>query len=93
LAIAQSILYDADVQFFDEAYANLDPKSAFEIGQLIQKKFNDKTMIFITHRFINMDYFDNILVFHQGKIVQTGKHKDLLEQTGKYSELINQYSP
>jgi len=90
LAIAQSILYDADVQILDEPYVNLDPKSAFEISQLFQKKFNDKTMIFITHHFINMDYFDNILVFHQGQIVQQGKHKDLLEQNGKYTELINQ---
>jgi ATP-binding cassette subfamily C protein CydC len=89
LAIAQSILYSADVQIFDEPYVNLDPKSAFEICHLIQQKFYDKTMIFITHRFINMDYFDNILVFHQGQIVQKGKHMDLLEQTGKYSELIN----
>jgi len=89
LAIAQSILFDADVQIFDELYANLDPKSAFEISQLIQEKFSEKTVIFVTHRFINMDYFDNILVFHQGQIVQKGKHKDLLEQTGKYTELIN----
>lgn len=89
LAIAQSILYDADVQIFDEPYVNLDPKSAFEISHLIQQKFYDKTMIFITHRFINMDYFDNILVFHQGQIVQKGKHTHLLEQTGKYTELIN----
>lgn len=93
LAIAQSILFDADVQIFDELYANLDPKSAFDISQLIQEEFREKTVIFVTHRFINMDYFDNILVFHQGKIVQTGKHKDLLEHIGKYSELINQYSP
>lgn len=89
LAIAQSILFDADVQIFDELYANLDPKSAFEISQLIQEKFSEKTVIFVTHRFINMDYFDNILVFHQGKIVQRGKHKDLLVQTGKYTELLN----
>lgn len=89
LAIAQSILFDADVQIFDELYANLDPKSAFEISQLIQEKFSEKTVIFVTHRFINMDYFDNILVFHQGKIVQRGKHKDLLVQTGKYTELFN----
>jgi ATP-binding cassette subfamily C protein CydC len=88
-AIAQSILFDADVQIFDELYANLDPKSAFEISQLIQEKFSEKTVIFVTHRFINMDYFDNILVFHQGKIVQRGKHKNLLVQTGKYSELLN----
>jgi ATP-binding cassette subfamily C protein CydC len=88
-AIAQSILFDADVQIFDELYANLDPKSAFEISQLIQEKFSEKTVIFVTHRFINMDYFDNILVFHQGKIVQRGKHKDLLVQTGKYTELFN----
>ncbi|PKO07408.1 MAG: thiol reductant ABC exporter subunit CydC [Chloroflexi bacterium HGW-Chloroflexi-3] len=90
LAIAQSILLDAEVQVFDELYANLDPKSAYEISQLIQKKFSDKTVIFVTHRFINMDYFDNILVFHEGQIVQKGTHKDLLEQTGKYTELINQ---
>jgi ATP-binding cassette subfamily C protein CydC len=89
LAIAQSILFDADVQIFDELYANLDPKSAFEISQLIQEKFSEKTVIFVTHRFINMAYFDNILVFHQGKIVQRGKHKDLLVQTGKYTELFN----
>jgi ATP-binding cassette subfamily C protein CydC len=93
LAIAQSILYNADVQIFDEPYVNLDPKSAFEISQFIQKKFKDKTMIFITHRFIDMDYFDNILVFHQGQIVQKGKHKDLLKQTGKYTELINSLIP
>jgi ATP-binding cassette subfamily C protein CydC len=88
-AIAQSILFDADVQIFDELYANLDPKSAFEISQLIQEKFSEKTVIFVTHRFINMDYFDNILVSHQGKIVHRGKHKNLLVQTGKYSELLN----
>ncbi len=89
LAIAQSILFDAEVQIFDEVYANLDPKSAFEIDQLIQKKLRDKTMIFVTHRFINMDFFDNILVLEQGQIIQKGKHNDLLEQRGKYTELLN----
>ncbi len=89
LSIAQSILLNADVQIFDELYANLDPKSAFEISQLIQNKFSDKTMIFVTHRYINMDYFDKILVFHQGQIIQKGNHNDLLNQTGKYIELLN----
>ena len=88
LAIAQSILVDTDVQIYDEPFANLDPESAFKIDRLIHEKFKDKTMIFVTHRYINMDIFDNIYVLDEGNIVQSGHHRELMKQPGKYSELL-----
>jgi ATP-binding cassette subfamily C protein CydC len=88
LAIAQSILVDAEVQIFDEPFANLDPESAFKIDQLIREKFKNRTMIFVTHRYINMDIFDTIYVLDQGNIVQNGHHSELMKQEGKYSELL-----
>ncbi len=88
LAIAQSILMDADVQIFDEPFANLDPESAFKIDQLIREKFKNKTMISVTHRYLNMDFFDTIYVLEQGKIVQIGDHSELINKKGKYSELL-----
>ena len=75
LAIAQSILMDAPVQIFDEPFANLDPESAFKIDQLIREKFQDKTIIFVTHRYINMEIFNQIYVLEEGKVIQKGTHK------------------
>ncbi len=88
LAIAQSILRDAEVQIFDEPFANLDPESAFKIDQLIREKFRDKTIIFVTHRYINMEIFNHIYVLEEGKVIQNGNHKALLKQNGKYAELL-----
>lgn len=88
LAIAQSILMDAPVQIFDEPFANLDPESAFKIDQLIREKFQDKTIIFVTHRYINMEIFNQIYVLEEGKVIQKGTHKELLKKIGKYAELL-----
>ncbi len=88
LALAQSILMEAEVQIFDEPFANLDPESAYKINQLIREKFGNKTIIFVTHRYIDMEVFDQIYVLEEGEVVQNGIHEELLKKNGKYADLL-----
>ena len=88
LALAQSILMEAEVQIFDEPFANLDPESAYKVNQLIREKFGNKTIIFVTHRYIDMEVFDQIYVLEEGEVVQNGIHEELLKKNGKYADLL-----
>ena len=69
LSIAQTILADSDIKIFDEPYTNLDPESANDIEQLLLTRLFGKTIIIITHRYINLHLFDRVLHLENGEIV------------------------
>ncbi len=89
IAIARTIYKDAMCLILDEPTASLDPESEFEIFEQLEALGKGKTVIFISHRLSSTKFTKKILVLENGKLVQQGSHKQLLEEKGIYSELYN----
>lgn len=90
LAIARALNKQAEVIILDEPTAALDPISEFELYQNFTEITKGKTTISISHRLSSCRLCDTIIVFHNGRIIQTGSHEALLQdQNGKYFELWN----
>lgn len=88
LNLARALLQDHDVYIFDEATSHIDTESENVILNVIKQLAKEKTVIMITHRLSQVTTCDHILVFNQGKIIQQGKHKELICQKGLYQKLF-----
>ncbi|MFR0822002.1 MAG: ABC transporter ATP-binding protein [Clostridia bacterium] len=89
IAIARAILRDTPIILFDEATSALDNYSKREIEKTIDKLSKSKTVILIAHSLELVQDFDKIIMIKDGKIIEEGKHEDLLRKHGKYFELAN----
>jgi len=93
VAIARAILANRPILVLDEATSSLDSISESYIKDAIKELMNGKTSITIAHRLSTIKNSDRILVFENGKIIEQGKHKELLENTNsKYKELYEMQS-
>jgi len=90
ISIARAIIKDAPIIILDEATANVDPENEEALMQAIQALTCDKTIIMIAHRLKTVEHADQILVMDQGRIVEQGKHRDLLAKQGIYSKFIQE---
>lgn len=90
ISIARAIIKDAPIIILDEATANVDPENEEALMQAIQALTRDKTIIMIAHRLKTVEHADQILVLNQGRIVEQGKHQDLLAKQGIYSKFIQE---
>jgi len=89
LAIARAILKNAPILILDEATSALDNQSEKLVQQAIDRLMSDRTTIVIAHRLSTVINADKIIVMQNGKIVEVGKHEDLLAQNGIYTQLYN----
>ena len=88
IAIARALYKDAPFISLDEPTAALDPIAEAEIYKKFNEIAGDKTAVYISHRLSSCKFCDEIAVFDQGQVVQTGTHEALLADTqGKYYEL------
>lgn len=88
LAIARMIMSKPNVIIFDEATSSLDSESEKLIQEAFWEYAKDKTTIIIAHRLSTIQKADRIVVMDKGKIVEIGKHKDLIKNNdGIYSKL------
>ncbi|MCL2708864.1 MAG: ABC transporter ATP-binding protein/permease [Defluviitaleaceae bacterium] len=88
MAIARAIYKGAPFAVFDEPTAALDPISEYEIYTRLNEIIGDKTAVFISHRLSSCRFCDEIAVFHEGRVAQTGSHEKLLaEEGGRYAKL------
>jgi ATP-binding cassette, subfamily B, heavy metal transporter len=87
LSIARAILANKKILVLDEATSALDSKTESEIQKALAKLMQGRTSIIIAHRLSTIMHADKIVVMDKGKIVQIGKHKELIRQTGPYKEL------
>jgi len=89
IAIARALYRDPAILILDEATASLDPDAEQfvrnAIGQLARE---GKTIIFITHRLAAVQEFDRIFVLDKGKLIEEGRHDELLDMEGKYSKMV-----
>lgn len=88
IAIARALYKDAPFIILDEPTAALDPIAEAEIYSKFNDIAGDKTAIYISHRLSSCKFCDEILVFHEGAVIQQGTHEALVaDENGKYFEL------
>jgi ATP-binding cassette subfamily B protein IrtB len=88
ISIARAILKDAPVIILDEATASVDPENEHLIQSAISELTKGKTVITIAHRLATIENADQILVLDNGRLVQRGTHRKLLEQEGLYRRFV-----
>ena len=92
LAIARALLRDPDLLVFDEATSHLDTATEQSIQQNLRSYFKDKTVVLVAHRLSTIRTADVIHVMHEGRIVESGTHEQLLALHGRYASLWNSQS-
>lgn len=91
LSIARAFLKDADIIILDEATAFADPENEHLIQESFKKLSKNKTTLMIAHRLSTVVNADKILVIDKGRIVEEGKHSDLINMNGHYKKLWDEY--
>ncbi|WP_375582452.1 ABC transporter ATP-binding protein [Cyclobacterium xiamenense] len=87
LAIARAILADPRILILDEATSNLDAESENYIQSSLKRLMQGRTTFVIAHRLSTIRQADQILVIEGGKIVESGRHEELIHQKGRYYDL------
>ena len=91
IAIARTILKDAQIIIFDEATAFNDPENEVKIQRAFMHLTKNKTVIIIAHRLSTIKDADKIIVFNKGKIIEIGNHNELVEKNEFYSKMWKDY--
>ncbi|MEY2949574.1 MAG: ABC transporter ATP-binding protein [Saprospiraceae bacterium] len=90
ISIARALIKKPDLLILDDCLSAVDTKTEKEILGYFEKELTNKTAIIITHRIYSLLDFDKIIVLDNGKMVEQGKHEDLLELKGYYYDLFEQ---
>jgi len=90
ISIARALVKDPRMVIFDDCLSAVDAKTENEIIGNLYRFLQQKTAIIITHRIFSLFDFDNILVLDDGKIVEQGRHIDLLASNGYYRKLYDE---
>ena len=88
ISIARAVMKDSPVIILDEATANVDPENEKELTEAVEALTADKTVIMIAHRLKTVRHADQIVVIDKGRIVQQGRHEELMKQEGIYRRFI-----
>ncbi len=88
ISIARAMLKNAPIVILDEATANVDPENEDRLQKAIESLTRDKTIIMIAHRLKTVRHADQILVIDHGRIVQRGKHEQLINEPGIYADFV-----
>ena len=87
LAIARAILRDAPLLILDEPTANLDALTEREVLASVRALMAGRTVLIVTHRLVGLEDADEILVLRSGRIVERGRHRELLAVNGLYHRM------
>lgn len=89
VSIARAILADKKILVLDEATSSLDSETEHDIQLALKKLMKNRTSLIIAHRLSTIMNANKIVVMEKGRIVQMGKHKDLIKDKGTYRRLWN----
>ncbi len=87
IGISRALLHNAPILLLDEPTEGLDKQTEQQIMSLFKSHFPGKTVIFITHRLVDLDAMDAICLIEQGQVVEHGSHDALLAKQGRYYQL------
>lgn len=91
IAIARAILKDSPVVILDEATASADPENEAAIQQAVGELVRGKTLLVIAHRLSTVVHAERILVVDDGRVVESGRHDELVARGGAYARLWEDY--
>ena len=89
VALSRVLYSDASILIFDEPSSALDPIAEYRLNRTILEIAKEKTVIIITHRLSTTKFVDNIYMFEDGSIIESGSHDDLIARDGKYAEMFH----
>lgn len=92
LSIARAVLKNPPIMILDEATSALDTESEQLVQKALENMMKNRTSIVIAHRLSTIQNADKILVMQKGKIIEQGKHQELLEAEGMYHKLVSMQS-
>ena len=87
VAIARTIIKDSPILIFDDSLSAVDTETDASIRKALKERTNKVTTIIISHRVSTLADADQIFVLEEGKLVQSGNHKSLIEQEGLYKRI------
>jgi subfamily B ATP-binding cassette protein MsbA len=87
LAIARAILKNPAILLLDEATSSLDSESEAQVQDALYRLMQNRTTFVIAHRLSTVQHADRILVLQDGRIIESGRHAELIDQDGLYSHL------
>jgi ATP-binding cassette subfamily B protein len=91
IALARAILKDSPIILLDEATAFADPENEYEIQLALKELTKDKTVLVIAHRLSTIKNVSNIHVVSDGKLMESGNHRELLEKNCLYKSMWDEY--
>ena len=88
VSIARALIKDPKILLLDDCLSAVDTDTEEEILNHLKKAAQNKTTLIVSHRISSLKHADQIIVFENGKIVQQGKHAELIGVQGYYKELF-----
>lgn len=89
IAISRAFYKKADILIMDEPSSALDPIAEYELNKAMESAAKGKTVFYISHRLSTTRDADRIIMLERGRIIEEGKHTELLARNGKYAEMWN----
>jgi len=89
LLLARAIYKDGSILLLDEPTAALDPIAENNLYLQYRKLTQNKTSVYISHRFASTRFCDRIVLLEDGVICESGTHDELMQHNGRYAELFN----
>jgi ATP-binding cassette subfamily B protein len=87
ISIARAFARNPQLILFDEATSYIDSPTELRIQQALEKLMKNRTSLVVAHRLSTIRNADRILVMNRGRIIETGKHVELMKQKGFYYRL------
>ncbi|MBN2303396.1 MAG: ABC transporter ATP-binding protein [Anaerolineae bacterium] len=88
VALARAFLRDAQLVILDEPTSALDAKAEYEVFRQFRQLLNGRAAVLISHRMSTVKLADHIYVLHQGKLIESGTHDELMHLNGSYARLF-----
>ena len=88
IAIARAVLCDSAILILDEATSSVDTKTEKDIQHALLRLMKNRTSFLIAHRLSTIRDADHIMVIGDGKILESGNHKSLMDKKGQYYKMV-----